>query len=128
MVGGPFEQEMIEQVPSFLFSFDSPELTTLKRNIDRIHAEVNIPLKEQFDAIVILDKGIIYNIKNENNPLMIEIGGTRRLGIVGALSGEKSLMDFLLYASVLNPHYVRMIPIVRQYIQTLAVGNYNFVV
>ena len=100
----------------------------LKRNIDLIHAEVNIPLKEQFDAIVILDKGIIYNIKNENNPLMIEIGGTRRLGIVGALSGEKSLMDFLLYASVLNPHYVRMIPIVRQYIQTLGVGNYNLVV
>jgi len=74
-----------------------------------------IPVKEQVDAVIVLNKGIVYNIKDPRDKLMVEVDGERKLGLVGVELEDKTLMHFLLYLSYVVPCEVRMTPIIRLY-------------
>lgn len=119
MFGSAYDQERMRRIPSIIFTYQSPSLSTLKLNIKESYEELKIPIEETFDAVVSLEKGIIYNIKDERDNLMITVTGERKLGLVGVLHEKETLRSFLLYLSHIIPSEVKFIPIVRLYLQKL---------
>jgi len=83
-----------------------------------INAKLGIPINEQVDAVVFLDKGILYNIKDAQDELVIEFRGQRKLGLVGVSYGERMLMELLFYISHI-PQEIRLSPIIQLYVGML---------
>lgn len=117
MYGNKYDQERMRRIPCIVFTYQSPSLSTLKLNIMELHEKLQIPIEETLDAIVALEEGIIYNIKDARDNLMITAAGERKLGLVGVEHKEKTLMEFLFYLSHIIPAEIRMTPIVRLYLQ-----------
>lgn len=114
-VGSASYPERLRLVPAVLFAYQAPSLPTLKANIMEFHGKIGIPVKEQPDAVVVLDKGIIYNIKDPGDSLKIVAGDERKLGLVGVEWGDRTLARFLFYLSHTIPREVRMTPIIQLY-------------
>ena len=105
MFGSDFDRERLERIPAILFGFQAPSLVKLKSNISNIYEKSMTPLEEQVDAVVVMDKGIIFNIKDTRDPLHIEVNGQRKQGLVG----HACLPAFHLFsaqASAETPKYV----------------------
>jgi len=119
MFGSEYDQERIKRIPSLIFTYQSPSLSTLKLNIKESHEKLKIPIEETLDAVISLEKGIIYNIKSERDKLMITVAGERKLGLVGIEHKEETLRSFLLYLSHIIPVEVRFTPIIRLYLEKL---------
>jgi len=115
--GSDYDWERLRRIPCVLFAFRSPLGPTLKKNIEEALHRLRIPPEEAFDAIVVSDKGIIYNIKDSRDHLMIYSGEERRLGVVGCVYNEDTLMNFLLYLSYTIPWEIKVSPIVLLYLQ-----------
>jgi len=123
MYGSEYDLERMRRIPSIIFTYQSPPLDILKQNVKEMQDELKIPTEETVDAIVSLEKGIIYNIKDERDKLMIVVKGERRLGLVGVLHEEETLKSFLLYLSHAIPLEVKFIPIIQLYMQKLGKNN-----
>jgi hypothetical protein len=123
MFGSKYDQERLKRIPAVLFSYKSPTIPTLKANIIKIHRKLRIPTKEQADAVVVLDRGIIYNVKDSRDRLMIAVKGERKLGLVGFGHGKRTLVRFLLLLSQLIPWRIRMIPIIHLYTGALSMES-----
>ena len=121
--GSAYDQERLRRIPAILFGYEAPSLETLKANITKLHEDLRIPTEEQLDALVVLDKGIIYNIKDARDRLMIAVNGVRRLGLVGFGWEEKTLVGFLLYLSQVIPWETRMSPIIQLYTGASSMEN-----
>jgi len=119
MFGSIYDQERMRRIPSIIFTYRSHSLSTLKLNIKEFYEELKIPIEETFDAVVSLEEGIIYNIKDERDKLMIIVAGERKLGLVGVEHKEETLRSFLLYLSHIIPAEVKFIPIIQLYLQKL---------
>ena len=117
--GSEYDSERMTRIPTIIFTYQSPSLYTLKINIKELHEELEMPTEETLDAVVSLEKGIIYNIKDERDKLMITVKGERKLGLVGVEHKEGTLKTSLLYLSHIIPVEVKFIPIVRLYLQKL---------
>jgi hypothetical protein len=123
MYGSTYDQERLRRIPTILFGYEAPSLETLKANIIKLHENLRISTEEQVDAVVILDKGIIYNIKDARDRLMIAVSGERRLGLVGFELKEKTMVRFLLYLSQVIPWETRMSPIIQLYAGALSMES-----
>lgn len=110
----PYSLEKIKKICTILFGYKGPQGKTLKENIMEINAKLGIPVNEQLDAVILLDKGILYNIKDAQDSLVVEFQGKRQLGLVGVSSGEFSLRDLLFYISHI-PQEIRSSPIIQLY-------------
>lgn len=115
MVGDEYERTKWRKIPCMLFSNKSSQLNTLKNNIQSYFSDNSIPLGEQPDAVVILEKGIIYNIKDSRDPLKIIVNGERKLGLVGCEYGIHTLLQFLLHLSKEMPAEVHFKSILNNY-------------
>lgn len=120
MYGSEYDLERMRRIPSIIFTYQSPSLDKLKQNVKEIQEELTIPVEETIDAIVSLEKGIIYNIKDERDKLMITVKGERKLGLVGVLHESETLKSFLLYLSHIIPLEVKFVPIIQLYMQKLS--------
>lgn len=118
MFGNEYAQERLKRIPAVLFGYRAPSLVTLKTNIMEIHDKLGISIEEQVDAVVALEKGVIHNIKDPRDNLVITAGKERRLGLVG-LVGDENLMGFLFCLSAIVPREVRMVPITLLYVGAL---------
>jgi len=114
MFGSKYAQERLRRIPAVLFGYRSPSLVTLKTNIMEIHAKLGVSNEEQVDAVVVLEKGVIYNVKDPRDNIVIMDSKERRLGLVG-LVGDEVLMRFLFCLSAIVPHEIRMLPITLLY-------------
>jgi len=110
-------KKMLERIPSVIFSFNSPELPTLKSNVQNTHEKLQIPVDEQIDAIVVFNKGIIHNIKGEKDSLNIVVNNQRKLGLVGVGHEKQTLLYFLFLLSYIIPRELRWYPIIQHYIK-----------
>jgi len=110
----PLDKIRYRKIPSFLFSVKSSQLVTLKSNIESYLN--SIPLEEQPDSFIILDEGIIFNIKYNQDPLHIEVEGKRKLGLVGVHFGKHTLLHFLLHLSREMPPEIQTRSILTNYI------------
>lgn len=119
MFGSDYDLERTRRIPSIIFTYQSPSLSTLKQNIKESCEELKLPIEETFDAVVSLEEGIIYNIKDERDKLMITVAEERKLGLVGVFYREKTLRAFLLYLSHIIPTEIKFIPIIQLYLQKL---------
>lgn len=115
MMGNEYEEIKWRKIPSFLFSAKSSTLLTLKDNIKSYFSEEFIPLEEQPDSFVVLNKGIIFNIKDERDPLYIEMKRERRLGLIGYEFGSHTLLQFLLHLSREIPSEIQIKSILTNY-------------
>jgi len=115
--GSNYDLERLRRISCILFAFRSPQLPTLKSNVQEALDRLKIPPEEAVDAIIVFDKGIIYNIKDPRDKLMIYVGEERKIGIVGCKFKENTLMNFLLYLSQTIPREIKMTPIVLPYLQ-----------
>ena len=115
--GSDYDWERLKRVPSVLFAFRSPLGPTLKSNIEEALGRLKIPPEETFDAVVVFDKGIIHNIKDSRDSLMIYVGKERRTGIVGLSHGKKTMMSFLVYLSHIIPWEIKVSPIILPYLE-----------
>jgi len=113
--GSDYDIERLKRIPAILFSYESSSLETLKANIISAHRRLEVPLEEQVDAVVVLDQGIIYNIKDPRDRLMVAVEGERRLGLVGFRHKERTLVRLLLLLSQTIPWEIRMAPIIQLY-------------
>lgn len=119
MLGTKYDQDRLKQIPAILFGYRAPSLGTLKTNILDVYEKLDVPVEEQVDAIVVLNNGIIYNIKDSRDKLVITVKGQRILGLTGIIEGDRTLMAFLLYLSYVIPKEIRMAPIIQLYIGAL---------
>ena len=115
--GTDYDMERLRRIPCILFAFRSPLGPTLKKSIEEALDRLKIPPEEAFDAIVVLDKGIIHNIKDPRDKLMVYVGEERRTGIVGVVHKEKTLMNFLVYLSHTIPWEIKFSPIILLYLE-----------
>lgn len=58
-----------------------------------------------------LDKHLIININDEQDPIHVILGGKKMLGLVELKFGEKTLMAFLLFLSGIMPKETRFVPL-----------------
>jgi hypothetical protein len=114
--GSDYDMKRLRRIPCILFAFRSASLPTLKRNIVKVVSSLQIPPEETFDAVVVFDRGIIYNIKDPKDKLMVYVKGQRRTGIVGCIYKEKTLINFLLYLSYTIPQEIKFSPIILKYL------------
>jgi len=77
-------------------AFRSPLGPTLKKNVEETLDNLKYPPEEAFYAIVVFDRGIIYNVKDPRDKLMTYVGKERRMGIVGCTYMKKTLVNFFL--------------------------------
>jgi len=115
MFGSKYDQERLCRIPAVLFGFQAPSLRKLKSYVLGTYERQQIPPTEQIDAAVALDKGMLINIKDPRDSLVIEVNGERKLGLVGLELGEKTLIRFLFHLSHIIPREIRMAPIVQLY-------------
>lgn len=115
--GSDYDWERLRRIPCILFAFRSPLGPTLKSNIQEALNRLRIPPQEAFDAIVVFDKGIIYNIKDPRDALMIYVSEQRKTGIVGCAFKQNTLTQFLLYLSYTIPWESKVSPVVLPYLQ-----------
>jgi len=127
MFGSIYDQDRIKRIPCIVFTYQSPSLSTLKSNLMKSHTELQIPIEETLDGIVSLEEGMVYNVKDPRNSLVITKAGERQLGLVGIEHKDKTLLEFLLYLSHVVPTETRIIPIVRLYFQKIAGEHVNVV-
>jgi len=127
LYGGEYDAERFRMIPSIIFGFQSPELNYLLPNVRSLYEELDISKEQQVDAIVSLDKGIIFNIKDERDKLNILIDGKRVLGLVGHMLGSDTLQRFLFHLSLLIPNEVRFRPIIERYtgMPELSLGRFT---
>ena len=64
LLGNVYDTHMVEKIHCALFAFNSPPISTLKADINKIHAKNSVKAEEQFDIIAVLNKGLIYNRKD----------------------------------------------------------------
>ena len=119
MFGSEYDLERTRRIPSIIFTYQSPSLPTLKLNIKESLEELKLPIEVTFDAVVSLEEGIIFNIKDERDKLMITVAEERKLGLVGITHKEETLRSFLLYLSHIVPTEIKFTPIIRLYLQKL---------
>ena len=117
LYGTDYDEERLRRIPCILFAFRSPSGPTLKKNIEETLDKLKIPPSEAFDAIVMFEKGIIYNIKDPRDKLMVYVGKERRTGIVGVVHNKNTLMNFLVYLSRTIPWEIKMSPIILPYLK-----------
>lgn len=115
--GTDYDWERLRRIPCILFAFRSPSGQSLKKNVEKAIAKLKISPEEAFDAIVVYDKGIIYNIKDPRDKLMIYVGKERRMGIVGCVYDKRTLMNFLIYLSHTIPWEIKVSPIILTYLE-----------
>jgi len=115
MIGNEYYQTKWRKIPSFLFSAKSTRLRTLKDNIQSYFLEQSMPSEEQPDSFVILERGIIFNIKDRRDSLPIEVKGERRLGLVGYEFRNHTLLHFLLHLSREMPSEIQLKSILTNY-------------
>jgi len=121
--GSDYDLERLRRIPSILFAFRSPLGPTLKKNVKEAFDRLKIPPEESFDAIVVFDKGIIYNIKDPRDKLMIYVGKERRIGLVGCVYRKKTLMNFLVFLSHTIPWEIKISPIILPYLSSFESGR-----
>lgn len=102
------------QIPCLLFGYESPSIGTLRDNIKQLVSRLQLSKDEIPDAVVVLNKGIIFNI-SEGDSLKIEVGGNRKYGIVGMELKEDTLFEMLRFLSEYMPQMVYQRPIISRY-------------
>lgn len=128
MYGSDYDKERFLRIPSIIFGFRSPELKYLIPNVRRLYGELDISLEQQVDAIIALDKGIIFNIKDSRDKINIVVKGQRILGLIGHILGIDTLQRFLFHLSLLMPNEVRFRPIIERYTGVLKLQQGSFTV
>lgn len=85
-----------KQIPSFIFSLKAKsDLVDTAKEISSYYKANNVPQEEQFDFVVVLDKGIIYNCKHSN----MCFSSPKKEGIYIEGWNELTLAIFLLRAN-----------------------------
>ncbi|MFB0543532.1 MAG: hypothetical protein ACETVR_02005, partial [Candidatus Bathyarchaeia archaeon] len=111
-----------------IFGFKSPKLNFLLPNVRQLYKELDIPVEQQVDAIIGLDKGIIFNIKDERDRLNILKEGQRILGLVGHILDIDTLQRLLFHLSLLMPNELRYRPIIERYTGILKIQQGKFTI
>lgn len=86
-------------IPCFIYSFEYlANIGTLMERIYDFYVSENIPLEEQFDFIILHDKGIIQNGKSLARPTF-NYGGKPSIGMTFQETAEYTLPAFLWHAN-----------------------------
>lgn len=113
-----------KQIPNFLFTLKakSKPIETVEEIIGYYY-ENKVPLKEQFDYIIIHNVGIISNYKSEKFNL-ISPPEEKRFGWFFEEWNENTLIAFLLYLNIVPPAEVVMtMPVLFNYLQNIKPKN-----
>jgi len=97
-----------------IFGYDSPSIGTLRDNVKQIASQQGLSEEEMPDAVVALNKGIVFPL-SEGDPLYIEVEGVKRYGIIGVDMKDDTLFEMLLFLSEHAPHIVYQSPIISRY-------------
>jgi hypothetical protein len=103
-----------KQVSCILFGYDSPPIDKLSDKIKQLVSQLELSTEEIPDAIVSLNKGIVFNVF-EGDPLKIEVNDVKRYGIIGAKLEEDTLFEMLAFLSTHAPHIIYQHPIILRY-------------
>lgn len=102
------------QIPCLLFGYQSSSIGTLRNTIKRLASQLGLSKEEMPDAVVALNKGIVFNM-SEGDSLEIVASGVRRYGIIGAELKEDTLFQMLVFLSEHGPNIIYQSPIILRY-------------
>jgi len=115
------EANRAKRIASVIFGDKGPsDVSKFKKTIDEIHKKLKIPLEQQTDFFVVMDKGlIIYNINGSGYPRNWAIKDEKVTGLFGAYWKEKTLFEFFFMISRLMPREFRRLPIITFYLENI---------
>lgn len=115
------EANRAERIASIIFGDKGPsDIAKLKNNINEINKKLKIPLEQQTDLFVVMDRGlIIYNINGPGYPRNWSLKNKKIEGLFGASWKEKTLFEFFFMISRLIPRETRRLPIITFYLENI---------
>jgi hypothetical protein len=97
----------VDRIPYFVLAYTS-ELT-LEKTHEKLTALLSaVPLELQPDAIFVLDRGAILNMR-EGKGKAWKAGGKPIIGLCVAHSGEQTLFEFMYYMYLVVPRFYRVV-------------------
>ncbi len=105
---GSSEEKVWDVIPTLLFAFQSDiSLPTIAKSFCDLNKELEIEDTNQVDAVFILNKGVLLNIKEgETRFGVLKDDGSAIRGPVAIESREDTLFDFLLFNLKVLPTFV----------------------
>jgi len=102
------------QVPCLLFGYQSPSIGPLRDNVKRLVVKLGLTEEELPDAVVALNKGIVFNTY-EGDSIYVVIDGIKRYGKIGVELKDDTLFYTLVFLSEHTPHTLYQNPIILRY-------------
>ena len=118
-----FEKQRADIILSYVFAFEAAASTaSIKSWWADINQRLAVPAEGQMDAVIVLDKGVIFNIPEGETGHGVKVEGEPVYGLVGLEAGEDSLLAF--YATLLHqlPKVVFAHPNIWDYVQLPSYG------
>jgi hypothetical protein len=117
------EKQRADIILSYVFAFEAAASTaSIKSWWADINQRLALPADAQIDAVIVLDKGVIFNIPEGESGHGVRVKGEPVYGLVGLEAGEDSLLAF--YVTLLHqlPKVVFAQPNIWDYVQLPSYG------
>lgn len=112
------EKQRADIILSYVFAFEAAaSIASIKSWWAHINQRLALPAEAQIDALIVLDKGVIFNIPEGETGYGFKVEGRPVYGLVGVEAGEDTLLAF--YVTLLHqlPKIVFAHPNIWQYVQ-----------